>query len=184
MYKQMQDEIIAVLEKHGYHNRMFIFKGQKVLEDKILEVKNNPAPYDAKTYGDTKTYAEFLERGNDLKYVFMKISPARMKWKISFPDLIKEYDAGKFIFEDHCPYLGVRLDPGFGRNSVTELPEFKPSFEHIITRKQINDKGLDIAFNDISNLEIVSSAANTYLNKGVPEHRFQLFASELMRNRA
>lgn len=173
--------MVAVLEKHGYHNRMFKFVGQENIEQKILEIKNNPATYDPKTYGNPKIYAEFLERKKDLKFVFLKISPARKNWGINEVDIIREYDKGNFKFHDICPDTGVMLDPGFGRNSATELAEFKPSFEHIITRDKIKRSGLDIEYNDISNLEIISSAANTYRNKGVFEHRAQLFFAELLR---
>jgi hypothetical protein len=181
MSKDLFQDIEAVLKQHGYHSQMFKFAGQETIEQKILERKKNPASYDPKTYGDPKIFAEFEERGKDLKFVFLNISSARKNWGINLPDLIREYDVGNFSFPDRCPDTGVLLDPGFGRNSVTELPEFKPSFEHIITRKEINDKGLGIEYNDISNLEIISSAANTYRNKGVFEHRAQLFFSELMR---
>ena len=183
MSNQLLKDLVAVLEKHGYNNRTFKFKGQESIEDKILSIKLNPSSYDPKTYGNSKIYAEFEERGKDLKFVFLNISPARRNWKINLQDLVREYDLGNFSFPDYCPDTGVMLDVGFGRNSVTELPEFKPSFEHMKTRKQIKDQGLKIEFNDISNLEIISSAANTYRNKGVFEHRFQLFASELLRKK-
>ena len=183
MNKDCINDLIAVLDKHGYHYRSFKFKGQEINEQKILAIKNNPATYDAKTYSNMINYAEFEERGKDLKFLFLQMSPARKNWKINKDDIIRKYDNGTFILPDYCPDTGVMLDYGFGRNSVTKLPEFKPSWEHKDSRKLISDRGYDIEDNDITNLEIISLAANIYRNKGVFEHRAQLFFAELMRQK-
>jgi len=172
-------DINAVFSKYGVNNRTFKFKGQEEVESKIQKIKDDPSPYDPKTYGSPKIYAEFLERDKDLKFVFLNISPARKNWGIDLEEIIKEYDARRFICPDADPDSGCMLNYGFNRNSVTEDPEFKPTFEHIITRKEIEIKGLNINHNDISNLEIISFATNTYRNKGTFINRFQLFASEL-----
>lgn len=176
---EMLTEINAVFFKYGVDNRTFKFKGQEELELKILHAKNNPAPYDPQTYGNPKIYAEFLERNKDRKFVFFHISPARKDWKINAVDLIREYDLGNFSAPDFCPDSGCMLDYGFGRNSVTSNPEFRPSFEHIIPRNEIAIKGLNIEYNDIANLEIISNASNTYRSKGTFINRLQLFQSSL-----
>lgn len=172
-------EVNAVFQKHGVNNRTFKFKGQEDIESKILHVKNNPASYDPKTYGNPTIYAEFLERNKDRKFVFFHISPARKNWKINSNDIIKEYDLGNFSAPDFCPDSGCMLDYCFGRNAVTSNPEFRPSFEHIITRNEIAIKGLNIEHNDISNLEIISEASNIYRSKGTFINRLQLFQSSL-----
>lgn len=182
MLSQLQEDLLAVLKKHGYHPRMFKFQGQKEIEEKILAKQKNPASYDARTYGNPKTYAEFLKRGNDLRFVFLCHSPARIKWKIDKDLLLEGYDSGQFVFPDYCPDTGVLLDYGLGNNNTTQSPQFKPSFEHKMSRHEIAVKGLAIEWNDIDNIEIISSSANTYRNDGTFIHRLQLFASELMKN--
>ena len=181
MLSQFELDLLAVCKKHGYHPRNYKFQGQTEMEEKIIAKRDRPASYDARTYGNPKTYAEFLRRDNDLHYVFLCHSPARISWKIDKDELLEAYDTGVFKFPEFCPDTGVMLDYGLGNNKTTQSPQFKPSFEHKMSRHEIAVKGLDIQWNNIENLEIISSSANTYRNDGTFIHRLQLFCSELMR---
>ena len=172
-------DLYAVLKKHGIKQNSFVFVGQKDEELKIKNIIDNPSSYDVKTYGNPKVYAEFLERGKDQKYVWIMVSSPPADWKIPRKEMLTAYDDRSLVFPDRDPTSGCLLNYGLGNNRVTIHNEFIPSIGHKLSRNAIKVKGLDIADNDLTNIEIESVQTNMYKNKGNELSRMQLIVKDI-----
>lgn len=170
------NEINAVLKKYSIETVQF--KGQTAIEEKIITKQNNPASYNARTYGNMQIYNEFKKRNNDHKYVWIQTSSAVKNWGIR-ESLTEAYNKDPSILPDRDPTSQVLIDYMIGDNKVTSLPEFQPSVGHIMSRDNIKVKKLEIKDDDISNIEIESLQTNIYKNKGNALSRFQLFVKDI-----